>query len=84
MAVEPAHPLREALKGCRIGIVLLSVFSLFINILILTSPIYMMQVYDRVLASGKVETLLLLTLIAGLAVLVSGCWRWCAAAYWPA
>ena len=72
MAVEPANPLRLALKECRLGIVLLTVFSFFINLLILTSPIYMMQVYDRVLASGKVETLLLLTLIAGFAVLVLG------------
>ena len=72
MAGKPANPLREALQECRIGIVLLAVFSLFINLLILTSPIYMMQVYDRVLASGKIETLLLLTFIAGIAVLVLG------------
>jgi PrtD family type I secretion system ABC transporter len=32
----------------------------------------MLQVYDRVLTSGSLETLLLLTLIAGLAVLVLG------------
>src|SRR5512132_2238518 len=38
----------------------------------LTSPIYMMQVYDRVLWSGRLETLVLLTLIAALAVLVLG------------
>jgi ABC-type protease/lipase transport system fused ATPase/permease subunit len=63
MAVEPANPLRQALKECRFGIVLLTVFSFFINLMILTSPIYMMQVYDRVLASGQIETLLLLTLI---------------------
>jgi PrtD family type I secretion system ABC transporter len=72
MAGEPANPLREALRECRIGILLLAIFSLFINLLILTSPIYMMQVYDRVLASGKIETLLLLTAIAGVAVLVLG------------
>src|SRR5512134_3894034 len=72
MGVEPANPLRLALKECRLGIVLLTVFSFFINLLILTSPIYMMQVYDRVLASGNIETLLLLTLIAGFAVLVLG------------
>ena len=72
MAGEPANPLREALQECRIGIVLLAVFSLFINVLILTSPIYMMQVYDRVLSSGRIETLVLLTVIAGVAVLVLG------------
>jgi ATP-binding cassette subfamily C protein len=34
------------------------------NILMLVSPLHMMQVYDRVLSSGSVETLLYLTLIA--------------------
>jgi len=72
MADAPANPLREAIRKCRVGIAYLAVFSFFINILILTSPIYMMQVYDRVLASGKVETLVMLTLMAGLAVLVLG------------
>ena len=72
MAGEPANPLREALQECRIGIVLLALFSLFINVLTLTSPIYMMQVYDRVLSSGRLETLVLLTVIAALAVLVLG------------
>jgi ATP-binding cassette subfamily C protein len=42
-------------------------FSLFVNILMLTSPLFMMQVYDRVLASGSIPTLLaLLILVSGL------------------
>ncbi len=40
-------------------------FSFFINLLTLTSSIYMMQVYDRVLASRSGPTLLYLTLFAG-------------------
>jgi PrtD family type I secretion system ABC transporter len=72
MAGGPEKPLRETLKECQIGLVLLAIFSFFINLLILTSPIYMMQVYDRVLTSGRTETLVLLTLIAGIAVLVLG------------
>lgn len=39
-------------------------FSFLVNILVLTSPLYMMQVYDRVLHSGQVETLVYLSLIA--------------------
>jgi len=39
-------------------------FSLLINLLMLTSSLYMMQVYDRVLSSGSLPTLLYLTLIA--------------------
>lgn len=42
-------------------------FSLFISLLMLTGPLYMLQVYDRVLASQSVPTLVALTLlIAGL------------------
>jgi len=38
-------------------------FSLFVNLLMLTGPLYMLQVYDRVLASQSVPTLLALTLL---------------------
>jgi ABC-type protease/lipase transport system fused ATPase/permease subunit len=39
-------------------------FSVAINVLFLVSPLYMLQVYDRVLTTGSVPTLILLTLIA--------------------
>jgi PrtD family type I secretion system ABC transporter len=39
------------------------IFSVFVNILMLTGPLYMLQVYDRVLASRSVETLLALSLL---------------------
>ena len=39
------------------------VFSFIVNMLILAGPLYMLQVYDRVLASRNVTTLLFLTLI---------------------
>jgi len=37
--------------------------SLFINLLMLVPPLYMLQLYDRVLASRSEETLLMLTII---------------------
>lgn len=40
------------------------VFSFFINMLMLTVPLYMLQVFDRVLGSGNVDTLFVLTAIA--------------------
>ncbi|MFK7865121.1 MAG: type I secretion system permease/ATPase [Pseudohongiellaceae bacterium] len=40
-----------------------AVFSFFANLLMLTGPLYMLQVYDRVLSSGSVETLLALSSI---------------------
>lgn len=38
-------------------------FSLFANMLMLTGPLYMLQVYDRVLGSGSVETLIALSIL---------------------
>ena len=72
MAKPQPSALRGALKESRKGFLLVGLFSLFINLLILTSPIYMMQTFDRVLSSGRLETLLYLTLIAGIAVFVMG------------
>ncbi|MCC7319910.1 MAG: type I secretion system permease/ATPase [Rubellimicrobium sp.] len=39
------------------------IFSVFVNILMLTGPLYMLNVYDRVLGSRSIETLIALTLI---------------------
>ena len=39
-------------------------FSFIINLLLLVSPIYMLQLYDRVLSSGSGDTLLVLSIIA--------------------
>ncbi|MEM7074977.1 MAG: type I secretion system permease/ATPase [Pseudomonadota bacterium] len=38
-------------------------FSFFVNLLMLTGPIYMLQVYDRVLGSRSVETLIALSVL---------------------
>ena len=43
-------------------------FSLAINLLLLVSPLYMLQVFDRVLTSRSQETLLVLTLAAVVAL----------------
>jgi PrtD family type I secretion system ABC transporter len=56
--------LTVALSRCRLPLFWIAGFSLVINILMLTSSLYMMQVYDRVLASGSLGTLLFLTLAA--------------------
>lgn len=49
-----------------------ALFSVFTNILILTGPIYMLQVYDRVLISQSLPTLAALTFIAGFLYAVMG------------
>jgi len=56
--------LNQALQQTRPAIIIAVVFSLFINLLALVSPLYMLQVYDRVLASRNSLTLLFITLLA--------------------
>jgi PrtD family type I secretion system ABC transporter len=41
-----------------------ALFSLFINVVLLVPPLYMIQIFDRVLLSRSVETLTMLTLAA--------------------
>lgn len=50
----------------------IGVFSLVINLLLLTMPLYLLQVYDRVLPSASLETLGYLSLIAIGALLFLG------------
>ncbi len=63
-------PLDDILKKCRGALLAGAVVSLFINVLVLTYPLYMLQVYGRVLTSRSEETLLYLTLAAVGAILV--------------
>jgi len=47
-----------------------AIISIFTNLLLLVSPLYMMQVYDRVLASRSETTLLMITIAAVLLYVV--------------
>lgn len=51
-------------KTCRRALLGAGFFSLFVNLLQLVIPLYMMQVFDRVLSSGSMPTLVYLSLIA--------------------
>ena len=62
---QPPQTMRERLGGVRRLFASLAVFSLIASLLMLTGPIYMLQVYDRVLASGSVPTLIALTALIG-------------------
>jgi PrtD family type I secretion system ABC transporter len=61
--------LEDAIAKCRDVIAPVFVFSFFINLLLFTSPLYMLQVYDRVLGTQSVETLLFLTLLVAVLML---------------
>jgi PrtD family type I secretion system ABC transporter len=63
-ATTPRSKLHAALSSCRGALVTLGVFSGISNVLMLTGSFFMLQIYDRVLPSHSVPTLV------GLAVLV--------------
>jgi PrtD family type I secretion system ABC transporter len=59
----PKHPeLAAALTDCRRAFWAVALFSAVVNILMLAGPIYMLQIYDRVLTSRSVPTLVALTI----------------------
>ena len=51
-----------ALKECRSAFGAVAVFSAAVNMLMLVGPLYMLQIYDRVLSSRSVPTLIALSL----------------------
>jgi PrtD family type I secretion system ABC transporter len=66
---RPANALlANALGTCRGAFVAVVIFTMCINLLMLSAPIYMLQVFDRVLSSRSTDTLVLLTLIVGVAL----------------
>ena len=64
--------LRETLDACRDGFRIVVLCSLAINLLMMTAPLYMLQVFDRVIASRSADTLIFLTLIALVALAALG------------
>jgi ATP-binding cassette, subfamily C, bacterial exporter for protease/lipase len=65
MLNEPRSSLiARALHRSRKVFLSVGIFSLFINLTMLNGPLFMLQVYDRVMASQSKETLTFLTLLA--------------------
>ncbi|MEH2568859.1 type I secretion system permease/ATPase [Bradyrhizobium sp. AZCC 2289] len=54
--------LRRLLQSCQSYFATAAIFSLAINLLYLAGPLYMLQVYDRVISSASEITLLMLTI----------------------
>jgi len=74
---KPSHRLDtfeflEVVKASKHAFYFAALVSLFINLLMLVPPLYMLQLYDRVLASRSQETLLMLTLIVIIMFAVMG------------
>lgn len=65
-------PLKEGLLACKVMLKYILFFGCMINLLLLSTPIYSMQVLDRVLSSGNLDTLVMLTLVIILALVLLG------------
>ena len=67
---------RSDLAQVRAGLLhlfgVVGIFSVLVNLLLLTGPLYMLHIYDRVLPSGTQQTLVALSLMALLAYTVMG------------
>lgn len=68
----PINSVRDALRECRLLFGFVLVFGVAVNLLLLTGPLYMLQVYDRVLTSNSFQTLMALSLLVVAAYLALG------------
>lgn len=66
------NELRAARRQSRGLFWAVGIFSFFVNLLMLTGPLFMMQVYDRVLGSRSEETLLALFILMAFLFLMMG------------
>ena len=64
-AIPGRSELGEALRSCRNAFIGVGIMSCMINILYLTGSIFMLEVYDRVIPSRSVPTLVGLIILAG-------------------
>lgn len=65
-------PLQQAYKKFRAIFGATILFSFFVNLLMFVGPLYMLQIYDRVLASRNETTLVMISLIAVALLLTYG------------
>lgn len=73
MKKDAARPeVTDAVRACGRYFLLAGTFSLAINLLFLTFPIFLLQVYDRVLTSRSEETLVMLVIAALIALATMG------------
>lgn len=60
----------RAFHSCRASLLMVFALSFFVNLLALTVPLYLLHVYDHVLSSGSLDTLVMLTSIVIVALAV--------------
>lgn len=62
--MQNQNSLQQAYKKYRMAFAATLIFSMFTNLLMFVGPMYMLQIYDRVLSSRNSTTLIALTVIA--------------------
>jgi ATP-binding cassette, subfamily C, bacterial len=60
----PGDPLAAWRSRARRTLIAVAMFSTFVNLMMLTMPLYLFQLSDRVLTSHSLDTLLMLTIVA--------------------
>ena len=73
MAQPSQGILKDTLGACVSGVLWAAFFGLFVNAFQLVVPLYMLQVYDRVINSQSIDTLVMLTLLALACLLFLAC-----------
>lgn len=76
MSKKPKTELESALLSSKKSFLYVGFFSLFVNLLLLVPSFYMLEVYDRVVSSRSVTTLIMLTLIVVFLMTVYGMLEW--------
>ena len=71
-----SHELNHILNKCKQYFIYAGAFSAAVNILMLTPIIYMLTVYDRVVASGSLSTLAMLTILMVCLLAAVGGFEW--------
>jgi ATP-binding cassette, subfamily C, bacterial len=69
-------PLREAVARCRAGFIAVGLLTAVVNVLMLTGSVYMLQVYDRVLPSRSIPTLVALSIAVLIVYVFLGVFDW--------
>ena len=77
LLTEPTHSVvGQALFRQRRHFLVVALISAAANVLLLTGPIFMLQVYDRVLSSGSIPTLVVLAAIVAVCFAFLGAFDW--------
>ena len=71
-ANNKSNPLNKAIEKCKSAFWITFWFAFVINLLMLITPLYSLQVLDRVIGSGSLETLLMLSIVIGFIYFVYG------------